>query len=262
MTLTADARSPTGRETMSSALPDAVNYHDWIMDKVRGVVAGDALLEIGPGYGQYTRPLSERVDRLVALDIDPECVRGLAGIADNVEPRLGDLNDPAFASRVGEGRFGYVLCLNVLEHIEDDVRALRNMGAVLRPGGKLLLLVPAHPSLYGAMDRLAGHHRRYTRKSLRSRLAAAGLHVDELSHFNAVGGVGWWVNARFFKPRDLSAPSINRQILLFDRYALPLSRMIDPFTRGFFGQSLWVVARRPGGAPREAAPAGRDGCAR
>jgi len=234
--------------TMSSALPDAVNYHAWILEVLGRWIGPGPLLEVGPGYGQYTRAIAPKVERVTAVDCDPVCVQRLRGTIGNVEARVGDITDPDLAVRLGAGAFETVVCLNVLEHIEKDATVLRFLRRVLRPEGRLLLVVPAHPALYGPMDRLAGHYRRYTRSVLRQKLVAAGFTVVLLRYFNPLGGLAWWVNSRLFKPKGLSDPLINRQIMLFDRFVQPISRRIDPLTRGFFGQSLWAVAtpRRAG----------------
>ncbi len=136
------------------------------------------------------------------------------------------------------------MCLNVLEHIEDDVATLCMFREMLQPGGSLLLLVPAHQALYGRMDELAGHYRRYSRPHLERRFCEAGLAPQELRYFNPLGGVGWWLNAKLAKPRTLSDDAVNRQIRFFDRYVQPLSRVVDPLTAPFFGQSLWARATR------------------
>ena len=132
-----------------------------------------------------------------------------------------------------------------MEHIAEDGLALKNIRDCLRPGGCLLLVVPAHPALFGPMDALAGHWRRYTRQGLTEKLLAGGFMPRELYYLNPLGGLGWWVNAKLFKPRTLSDASVNRQILWFDRYIQPLSRLLSPVTRAFFGQSLWALARKP-----------------
>lgn len=231
----------SGFGTMSSSLPDAVRYHGWIVDLLRPHL-GRTVLEIGVGYGQYTRVLAPLVDRLTGVDIDPQCLT--QPLPPNVRPVLADLASDDFAARVGEGVHDTAVCLNVLEHVDDDLLALRSLRAALGRRGRLLLLVPAHPALYGAMDRLAGHFRRYTRRLLRQRLEEAGFRIVALRHINPLGGLGWWANARFGRPQTLSDPAINRQILLFDRYVQPLSRWLTPLTGRWFGQSLWAVAER------------------
>jgi SAM-dependent methyltransferase len=136
-----------------------------------------------------------------------------------------------------------VLCINVLEHIDDDAAALRQMIRILEPAGHLLLFVPALAFLYNDLDRLAGHHRRYSKRLLRQRLTESGGTIVRLEYFNPVGAVGWWAN-RFTKHASLGTERVTRQVQLFDRYILPISRGINGVTRGFFGQSLLAVMRR------------------
>ncbi len=236
---------PIGEDTMSSALPDAVNYHRWVLEWMLPWVGPGPLLEVGPGYGQYTRELAPRVSRLVAVDRDPGFVERLSGSAGNVETICADVCDARFVDLVGAASFETLVCLNVLEHLPDDVAVLKGFAQALRPGGRVILLVPAHPGLYGPMDRLAGHCRRYTRGLLVPQLSGAGLSLERIEYFNGLGGLGWWVNAKLVRPRGLSDPKINRQILLYDRLVQPMAKVLNPLTRGFFGQSLWAVARRP-----------------
>jgi hypothetical protein len=130
-----------------------------------------------------------------------------------------------------------------LEHVDEDRAALRNLAGMLAPGGHLLVFVPAFAALYNDLDRLAGHRRRYSKKQMAERIAGAGLAPLVLRYFNPVGGLGWLAN-RGLRHDSLDAASVNRQIVLFDRYVLPLSRLLDPLTRRWFGQSLIVVARK------------------
>lgn len=236
----------TGCSTMSSALPEAVNYHAWIGDFVCQWIGAGPLLEIGPGYGQYTPRLAARVQRLLAVDIDEACVRHVRAFKGNVDAITADICAERPDPRLGEGAWESIVCLNVLEHAEHDQRVLGHMRRWLAPGGRVVLVLPAHPQLYGPMDRMAGHFRRYTRRDILAKLARAGLVPLHASYINPVGGLGWWINARFIRPRDLSAPAINSQIRFFDRFVLPISRVCTPLTSRFFGQSLLLVAQRPG----------------
>jgi len=238
------ADTPTGYSTMSSAMPDAVNYHRWLTDLVTPWLRGKAL-EVGFGYGQYTPELARRVDELVAIDCDPVCVSRLQEKHPHVRAMVADLTDPEFAEKVGPAAYDAIVCLNVLEHIEDDSGTLRQFRNALKPGGRLLLIVPAHPALYGSMDAMAGHFRRYTRRALGGRLRDTGYQIRKMRYINPLGAIGWWVNAKLVRPRDLSSPVINKQILWYDRYVQPLSRFLNPLTGRFFGQSVWAIAERP-----------------
>lgn len=226
---------------MSSAVGEAYNYVAWIVDAFRPYLGSD-LLEIGTGFGNYRRQLPP-LRRYAGVDIDPVAV-ARAAIADpDGCYAAADIATTDLRTAFGGDGFDTVLCANVLEHIAAQGAALDNMIAALRPGGHLLLFVPAHPALYSDMDRLAGHLRRYTLTSLRCSLEGRAGTLVMARYFNPIGGLGWWVN-KFRRYNDLNDGVINGQIAFFDRWIVPVSRAIDPLTCGFFGQSLVAVVRR------------------
>ena len=125
-------------------------------------------------------------------------------------------------------RLDTVYCVNVLEHIEDDVAALKTFKDAIVPGGHVLIYVPAVQAAYGPLDAELGHHRRYSKRTLAAAFAAAGLDLIRLRYANAIGLIGWMYNARVTKTRHHSLD----QVRLFERFvapwALPLERMIPP----------------------------------
>ena len=123
--------------------------------------------------------------------------------------------------------------------VPDDGQALRGLLNELRPGGRLLLLVPAHSFLYGGFDHAAGHVRRYDREPLRALLATAGFELEDVRHVNPVGALGWLARIRLSRGDDWPTTSFRT----FDRL-VPVLRHLDRL-RLPFGLSLWAVARRP-----------------
>jgi SAM-dependent methyltransferase len=228
------------RTTMSSAIAQATNYVSWILDRFRPFV-GRTVLEIGTGYGTY-RPQIRGVD-YTSIDIDPVAVAKALEQDPTGNYLVADIASPTILDNLGVGKFDTIICSNVLEHVENDSAALDNIHKLLAPGGHLLLFVPAHPALYGDMDRLAGHCRRYTRSGLCTLAQQAGFRRVEAIYFNPLGGLGWWVNT-FRRYTDLNSPAINSQILIFDRWLIPVSRAINPLFQNFFGQSVLGVFRR------------------
>lgn len=210
------------------------NYTAWIVDRARPSLHG-RVLDAGAGTGTFTDAIAPLVDEVVALEPEARFVAGLRDRfrgRDGVTVVEGDAEQPP----AGLGRFDAVVCFNVLEHVPDDVRALRSLHSLLRPGGVLLLLVPAHPALTGPFDRAVGHVRRYRRRELEARLTAAGLDVRELRHVNPVGALGWAVRIRLLGRREWPSGSFRA----FDRI-VPLVRHLDRL-RLPFGLSLWAVA--------------------
>lgn len=201
---------------------------------------GKRVLEVGAGTGLLTRFLVQR-QRVVSTELDPEYVEMLQRMFaehPNVEIRRLDLASLA-TSDVAAERFDTVVCSNVLEHIEDDAAALRDMRDVLEPGGRVVLIVPALRPLYGSIDRAIHHHRRYDRDELASRLEGAGLRVEHLSYFNMVGVPGWWLNARLLGRRTV--PGFQARI---NDWLVPWLRVERRFGPPV-GMSLLAVARKP-----------------
>jgi SAM-dependent methyltransferase len=227
--------------TFSSAVADAHNYMDWIISTMRPYFGHD-VLEVGIGHGSYYEYLG-KLGRYRGIDIDPENVANSRERYPSGNFDLADICSDQFKSNFPRGSVDTVVCCNVIEHIKDDNRAVANMADALSPGGHLFLLVPALQQLYGDLDRLAGHHRRYNKPLMLKACAGAPVEILELRYFNPIGGLAWWINT-FAKHESLDDSAVNAQIRIFDKYILPVSRLVDPLTRKFFGQSLICVARR------------------
>jgi SAM-dependent methyltransferase len=218
------------------SLAEARHYNDWIFDRARPYL-GARVLDVGAGLGVFTELALDAGAEVVACEPDPAFVAQLRARVAGRE-RVTVREETAETLDPGSG-FDSALCLNVLEHVPDDAAVLGRLLELLRPGGRLLLLVPAHPRLLGAYDRAVGHERRYTRDGLRRLLAGAGYEVDELRHVNPVGAAGWLVRMRL--RRDSSWP--DGSFRTFDRL-VPALRHLDRLHLPF-GLSLWAVARRP-----------------
>ncbi len=233
---------PTGADTMSSELKFASNYHRWTNDWIAPYVAGK-VLDIGGGTGNHISLLQD--NELVSIDLSTECIDDLKkkyAFRRHWDFMVDDITDPQSVDRLGRESFDTVLSCNVFEHLEDDRAAFIHARELLRAGGRLILILPAHGALYGAMDRLAGHFRRYDRAMMRERLRDTGFAEMHLRYVNMVGAVGWFVNNRIFCHTHLSSPPINRQIRLFDRYLIPLLRTLEGKRSMPFGQSIVCVA--------------------
>ena len=203
---------------------------------------GRRVLEIGCGVGNFTRHLLDR-DLVVGLDVVAECVaqhRDRFAEHPHVESTLLDILDPSVLHLVDRG-FDSIACLNVLEHISDDEKALQHMHAVLPPGGRAVLIVPAFSSLYGPIDRNLGHFRRYSKTSWKRLAHATGFREIVTEYMNMPGFFGWWLNARVFKKTEQS----EHQIAIFDSLVVPVSSRVERLLSPPFGQSLFAVLERP-----------------
>jgi SAM-dependent methyltransferase len=238
----AAAPTPIGTQTMSPAMKKAANYYAWIADKFRPLL-GSRVLDVGGGHGPHLEHVVAPGRFVMSLDLSPDCVAAMASRFANAafEARVGDITDPSVAESLADRDFDTILCVNVLEHIADDLAALVNMRRILaQTGGKLFLFVPAHRWLFGTPDQLAGHLRRYSRKALVERVVEAQFRVSNAYYFNSLGAIPYFVNARMLRPRTLGG-SVDAQIVVYDRIVVPLLRRVERFPRLPFGQSLIAV---------------------
>lgn len=203
---------------------------------------GPTAVEVGAGIGAFSeRLLDAGVQRLLLIEPEAGCVARLhADYDDDLRVTVVDeLLPEAPTLKDWSGDVDYVLCQNVLEHIEDDQGAMRAMAASLRPGGRLTILVPANPRLYGQLDQVYGHYRRYTKSHLAELARGSELVVDDLYHFNMLGIPGWLVQNLRRNP-SLS-PGALRVYELLLRAWQPIELRRRPPT----GLSVVLQARRP-----------------
>jgi SAM-dependent methyltransferase len=131
--------------------------------------------------------------------------------------------------------------VNVLEHIEDDAEFLRQLAEHLRPGGRLLIFVPAFETLYSDFDRAIGHHRRYRLSTMATTVDKAGLEVADVRYVNSVGAVAWWMMVKQLR----QTPARTAAVKLYDRAIVPALRRREARRPPKFGQSVFCVARKP-----------------
>jgi SAM-dependent methyltransferase len=194
-------------------LSNAPRFNKWMADTIRPYL-GPRIMELGAGIGNLSSQLVKGRSRYLATDIDEEHLSRLhtrLQYRQNVEVGYCDLEKPADFEPFHDS-FDAVVCLNVLEHVENDPLGLANIRSVLVPGGRALILVPEGMSVYGTLDVVLGHYRRYSETELRSKMEQAGFHVDRILKFNRITRPAWFVNGRIFKKRTFS----RFQIATFD----------------------------------------------
>jgi len=205
-------------------LGGASRFNRWVFSQFAAQVGG-SVLEIGCGTGTYTALIAGRASRVVAVDLEPAFVETAARETarfGHVETVCGDALAMSWRAE-----FDAIVMLDVLEHIADDLGALIRLRSFLRPGGRLIVKVPAGAWLYSEMDRAIGHHRRYSRRSLRDTLTRAGYRPERLWAFNAPGILGWWLNGKLLG----RATPPREQIDGFERIVPPIrlfERVLPP----------------------------------
>jgi glycosyltransferase involved in cell wall biosynthesis len=219
-----DIYKESGRAILD-AFSDSRRFNRWMADTIRPYL-GAEVLEIGAGMGNLTSELAPRRKRYVATDIDMEHLQRLRNqlqFRTNLDVCYCDLSHPADFESFS-GKMDTVICLNVLEHIENDNAALKNLYASLKPGGRAIVLVPEGQRLFCGLDEVLGHYRRYSEKQLRERMEEVGFRVEKILHFNRISRPAWFVSGKILHRKTITS----LQMRTFDRFVW-LWRRIDPW---------------------------------
>jgi|HubBroStandDraft_1064217.scaffolds.fasta_scaffold00855_18 2-polyprenyl-3-methyl-5-hydroxy-6-metoxy-1,4-benzoquinol methylase len=218
----------------------ATNWRAYWQGQVRPYL-GSTVLEVGAGIGTVAKSLcAGEIRRWVALEPDAAMAAGLR--ADRSAGRLHaacEIRTGSIGSLADAERFDNVLYIDVLEHIEDDRDEVRRARDHLNPGGTLIILVPAHQSLYSPFDAAIGHFRRYDREQLSS-LCPSGMSSVCARYLDSVGLSASLANRVLLR----SAQPKLAQVLLWDRVMVRVSRVVDPLLGYRFGKSLLVVWKK------------------
>jgi glycosyltransferase involved in cell wall biosynthesis/phospholipid N-methyltransferase len=221
------------------ALSFAPRFNRWMTATIAPYV-GRTVLEIGAGTGNMTRHLCARKKRYIATDNDPEHIERLRMMFRHrpavCVAKLDASSDCDFQSF--RESVDTVVCMNVLEHIQDDAAALARMRTLLRADGRLILLVPNDPRAFGAIDRAVGHYRRYTPTQLDGLVNSAGFETERVLKFNRISMPAWRFTGQIRKSGELSRGSLR----LFDRFVW-LWQRIDNFLP-WEPVSIIAIARR------------------
>lgn len=224
----------SGLQTLES-MSQADWYNQWSVSKFQKYLKGK-ILEVGCGIGNFTKKLSD-FGEVYAIDINKGYV--------------GKRNRSSALARVGYGNiesgkyffkkktFNCIVCLNVLEHIKDDERALNNMKSLLNKNGILILLIPTQMFLYGEIDKKLGHYRRYEKQNLLEKLNRIGFTVLSTRRLNFLGAIGWFIAGKILK----NAYVTRNKIKVFNLFA-PLSLRLEDLMKPLIGTSLLVIARK------------------
>jgi ubiquinone/menaquinone biosynthesis C-methylase UbiE len=219
-------------------LATAVNHRRWFVELALPYL-GDDPIEIGSGLGDYALEWAPNVARFTATEADPDrlvLLKERLSDHSNIEVRQ------MLLPTTEDGQHSALVSYNVLEHIEDHVGALRSMSSLVKPGGRIILIVPAFMFAMSHVDIATGHIRRYTKKTMRAAMTEAGLTIEKLHYANALGLIGYYMATSVFK----LAPKEGPMVKIYDTTVLPVTKFAEKIVRPPFGQSVFVVARTPG----------------
>ncbi len=218
-------------------LATAVNHRRWFVELALEYL-GERPIEIGSGLGDYALEWAPHFERFTATEADPD---RLLLLKERLAPHAMIEVRQMLLPTDEENTYSAAVSYNVLEHIKDDVGALRSMKRLVRPGGAIVLIVPAFPFAMSPVDVATGHFRRYTRRSMTTALQNAGLRVERVRYVNALGLLGYYMATSVLKLTPKEGPMVK----FYDRFVLPVTKGCESVVGTPFGQSVFAVARVP-----------------
>lgn len=227
-----------------SVIRGSPRYNAWLYSSIKKHLQG-SVLDIGSGLGEIARHFQEPcVDEVILSDYDPLMLDALKGMSLPLKKYRVfplDITDPKVVHDHPGSTVDTITCINVLEHIEKDVKALKHMKHFLKKGGKVVIFVPALQGIYGTLDRLVDHHRRYTKKTLEAAMQEAGFIVKDAYYMNMFGILTWFLAGRVLKQKEFHKEACH----LLDR-TVPALRILESLGNPPLGQSLIMVGESAG----------------
>ena len=199
----------------------ANNYNNWLFEQLSTYLKGE-VLEVGCGVGTFTCLLDDYpyCDTIDSIDISESAINHVRQTYSfkKVNLRKADISSV-------EKKYDCIICMNVMEHIENDSFFFQNLINRLKKNGVLFLLVPSHKFLYSDFDREGGHYRRYSKKDI-IKWIYNGINLKEQYYFNFIGALGYYVVYKLLK--KIPDSDASSEIGFFDTYIVPFSRKFLP----------------------------------
>jgi SAM-dependent methyltransferase len=205
------------------AVRKARGYNQWIYRQIKPYL-GRRILEAGCGIGSLTEQLLHS-ESLVAADTEPlyvELTRRRFGHLENFRALQVDWTSESDCARIPDESLDSVFCINVLEHVDNDVAVLRRFHRMLIPGGRIITIVPQHRWLFTSVDSALGHKRRYSASDIRRKLTDAGFAAVQTFGFNKLGSLAWWMSGKVFRTKRFTPQQFNLYNLM-----LPVAKLVE-----------------------------------
>jgi len=226
-------------EEILEAISAAGAFNRWMFNTIQPYCHG-RILEIGSGVGNISAYFINANQDISLSDIRVGYRETLKKTFPKQSVYDVDIVDPEFELHQKSllGTFDTCFALNVVEHVKDDHLAIRQMLKLLKPGGQLIILVPAYQALYNPIDHSLGHYRRYTKKSLGALLKPYG-ELEKLFHFNFAGIFAWWMGGKLFRQDTIP----KSEMKLYNTF-VPVFRILDQVMMKQAGLSVVGVLKK------------------
>jgi glycosyltransferase involved in cell wall biosynthesis len=217
------------------------NNNKWIFEEIKPYL-GEKILEIGSGIGNISKFLLSPNKNLILTDINKSYFEYLQHrFIGNPKVKIVPLDILSHnLSDILPFKIDTIVCISVLEHIENDNLALDNIYKILEQNGRLIIIVPALKALYGSIDQKLGHFRRYDKNDLIKKLESKNFRVEKIWYHNFISTIGWFLNGRILKTKIISS----FQVLLIDKF-IPFFAKVENIVKIPFGVNIIAICKKP-----------------
>ncbi|MBF0193192.1 MAG: methyltransferase domain-containing protein [Magnetococcales bacterium] len=223
-----------------AALLNSPNYYNWILDTFRPYLSGQ-VTEIGAGIGTFSELLLPNVETLCLVEPSANLnLKLLERFSLNNRVTISQATLEDFIKKPKPTLQDAIVLINVLEHIEEDAKAIMGLAKNLKVGGTLLLFVPALPFLFSKLDADFGHYRRYTLPNLVKIVEESGLNIMEKSYFDFLGVAPWWLINTMGKSTNLNPKMVG----LYDTIGVPITRFMEGLISPPIGKNIIIAAKK------------------
>jgi len=228
------------------AMSFAVKYHRWLLDEFRPFI-GKRIVEVGAGKGSFSEMLLDlKPDRLTVIEpseMFSDLTNNLSANTNGSEVLFfNNIFENAVSDIVSKERPDTIIYVNVLEHIEDDIRELALINDCLAERGRCLIFVPAMPSLLSEFDRDIGHFRRYRKSELERKVRDAGFDILMSKYFDAAGIMPWFIKYRLLRSRTMGGSAVS----MYDNLCVPVARRLERLITPPIGKNIILAAKKRG----------------
>lgn len=223
----------TGKDNLD-AMKEAVNYNAYLNELIaEDMHPNDLIIDFGAGSGTFAQPLKDAGRKVICVETDAGLASSLAEAGHVVVRNMEQIQDASIDR---------IYSLNVLEHIEDDQAILNLWFRKLKPGGKILIYVPAFQMLYSKMDEKVCHVRRYSKPELKEKVEKAGFKVTGAEYADSLGFLATLV---YKMTSSGGVGDINTGMLkIYDKWVFPVSKFLDLFLHAVLGKNVVVRAQK------------------
>ena len=205
----------------------AKNYNNYVFNLILSRINGERIADFGAGYGNFCLFLKSKKKDVVAVEVNEKAIQKLE---ESHIPNYKNLEELKV-------KYHTIVSLNVLEHIDDDLKVLTEMSKYLDTDGKIILYLPSSQIIWSELDELVNHKRRYSRKLIKKLAVGANLEINQIISVDFVG----WAVILLSKLLPIKMDFSKNKIVFYDKFIFKYFKYLDLIFKNVIGKNLLIV---------------------